>query len=349
MNLNVFIPIDTGKIAKLPFIEATVPYIYKETKFTNGPIHYGAVHVIGPETYDKLETKFAGTDYKIEAGMKLYAFPNCKVPQFKIKDILKSLNATLTNDWSTATGFIGSENAFKIQEKGKDTMNVLGGYTYYNCYYTENTHESAIYPELYKTATKTYMNTHATGLGYMGSTDIKFLLPLGAGILYRILSEKLPIISEDSLLNQSTSNCIIDEELYDSLNSMLNSTDDENKSLALHTIANCNIKESIVYIYLIARNYEYDFRHSRFKNIKLFYETANMDYLSKISMGRFISEIDQSLITPYLFQKLVTFEAENIIEDNTIKSDLFDIIIVPKRKFAKYHNNLTFTYELDEE
>ena len=354
MNLNIFTPIDLDKIAKLPFIERTVPYIYAETKFVDGPIYYGALHIINDDAYNKLSLRLAGTDHKIEAGARVYVLPNCAIPQFKIKEILKSLKAVFTNDWTTATAFLGSEATLKEFSNTKETMNLLGGLTYYNVYDTFDKQTSSIYPEIYNNAKTFYMNKSAGAYISNNSNwvEFRFMVPLGANIMYRVLSEKLPIISEKSLLSQGTETSIIDDEMYLSLKDMLSSQDEEHNAMALHTISNCNIKESMIYIYLIAKQFAHIFRNSRFKNIKLFYSLSKMDDLEDMSQGSFISKMlkeDPDKITPELFRTMVNTAAENLIDDNSIKSDLFDIIIIPKRKFAKLHDNLTFTYELDDE
>jgi hypothetical protein len=346
MNLNVFTDIDDQKIAKLPFIEHTVPYIYAEDRFDNGPVYYGAIHLVNQEAYNKIKTRFTGDDYEIKPDAKAYVLPNCSIPQFKIKEILKSLNASFTSDYTQATVFIGSKLAMKEElSSKKETINILGGLTRQNLRVTvHNTNDdnvkdytSSIYPELYKRSQEVYFNNNFINRisGPSINTDHRFLFPLGVNILYRVLSEKLPIVSEQSLLNQNSNTCIINEELYGSLVEMLNSEDEENVSLALHTISNCNIKESIVYIYFIAKEFARDFRYS----------------LEDMSFGQFVSYLLKEYptkMTPSVFKTMVSLEATSIIDDNSVKSDLVDIIIVPKKKFAEFHDNLTFMYQLDE-
>jgi hypothetical protein len=356
MNLNVFISLDLEKISKLKFIERTVPYMYSETKHTSGPIYYGIIHIVSNENYDKLADRFEGTDYKIQEKDKVYVLPNCSIPQFKIKEFLKQKNASFTSDYMNATVYLGSKNCLKMTDEKCDTVNVLGAKTYYNLYCSNTKPESATYASgdyksIYDNARELFMNRKmARFTDNFGSDDKYFLLPLGASIVYNILAHKVPVVSEESFLEQGTEACILTEELYYSVKDMLASEDESNQLIALQTVANCNIEKSKVYIYFLAREFGRLFINSRFKNIKLFCALANISTLQSMSGGEFMSKLleeNPEQLTPEIFKQILVSETDAFVE--RLSSDLFDIVIIPKRKFAKFHDNLTFTYELDEE
>src|SRR5688572_12267243 len=105
MNLNIFVPLNLEKISQLKFIEKTVPFMFVETG--DGPVIFGAVHLVSSDTVYKLSDMFKGKDdVKINKGDKIYVFPGCKIPQFKIKEGLKELGAKFTSSWEEATIFL---------------------------------------------------------------------------------------------------------------------------------------------------------------------------------------------------------------------------------------------------
>lgn len=371
MNLNIFLPLDLNKTSQLKFIERTVPFMFREVK--DGPIIFGAVHTVSYDTAKKLVETFSGKDdVKVNTGDKVYVFPGCKIPQFKIKEALKEMGAKFTSSYEDATVFLGSENAFKDDiQQVNFSVNLLGG-EYYNSIqeYTDVKEDMAPefhegkYPSLYNNARKFYARA---GWGStIAGTEMYFkddgtflnkfymLTILGAEILYRKLSQKIPVISEEAFLKQLSPTCTIDHEMYQSLDDMLESKDPNDNQLALQTIANCDIKASFRWIYPLIIYHFDKFNNSRFKNIKLFNQMIKLDEINKLPVRDFIIELMKEgpdNISKQVARQLFDIEADIFIgiDSGALKSDLFDIILVPKQKFKQIVPDLTYKYELDDE
>lgn len=373
MNLNIFVPLDLNKISQLTFIEKTVPFMFLEAK--DSPVVSGAVHQVSFETYEKLEKTFLGKDdVVIKPGDKVYVFPGCKIPQFKIKASLKEIGAKFTSNYEEATVYLGSANSVKECQNHDFSVNLLAG-RYFNCIYRcwdikEERNEDR-YAEQLHHANSFYVRsswgTIGSAIGLFQCADsaaissYTMLTILGAEILYRKLSLKIPIMSEDAFMKQTSPTCIIDKEMYQTLNDMLNSKDDNDNQLALQTIANCDIENSKLYIYLLVQYHYEKFNGSRFKNIKLFNDMIDLKETYDQSIKDFIIKLmadGTDNISKDVAKQLFDIESDKFINENTchggssgiqLESDLFDIILVPKEKFKAIVPELTYTYELDDE
>lgn len=367
MNLNVFTPIDMDNIARMSFIEKTVPFVIKEN---GGPFYLGAAHLLSKDSLEKLAKHMAGKEYDIKAGDKVYVFPRCKVPKFKIKEHLKSIGATMTGDYENATVYLGTKSACESYSYGnEETFNTLVADPKDDLYkmvpHLDNINfmeepVTPIYPELYNDPERIgFLASAFVTLGDAGeATQVPFkkgiLYPLGASILFNILSKKIPVVSEDYFNRSIPSTFTIDEETFNSLNDMLCSQDIENRSLAVQTVANCDIERSQLYLYLLARRHYDHFTYSRLKNVKLFMDESNFYELAQKPLHQFIREYLQTGkpedFPKAIFNKLLSDEAEQIVEEHAIdkiESGMFDIVLVPKKEFAALHDDTTFKYTLN--
>jgi hypothetical protein len=361
MNLNIFVELDQKKVSQLSFIEKTVPFMFSETK--NSPVIYGAVHMVSEETATKLQSAFAGKDdVVLKQNDKVYVFPGCSIPQFKIKQVLKDMGAKFVSDYKEATVFLGSEKAFKKMRQVDFSINVLGG-TYWNTMYkcsqpVKGTTFLVKYQDAYDKADEFYCRDKYSAIPTNrfdfevnnSCPSFHMLTLLGAEILHRKLSQKIPIISEKAFIAQTKPSCVIDREMFLSLYDMLQSSDEENYMPALQTIANCDIQKSRAYLYVLIKYNYSKFRDCRFKNIKLFNKMVDLKSISKLSVRDFVIALindDPENISKDITRQLFENEAETYIKECK-KPDLFDIILVPKQKFNAVASSLTFKYELDD-
>lgn len=370
MNLNVFTPINMDNIARMSFIEKTVPFVIKENQ---GPFYLGAAHLLSKDSIEKLSVHMAGKEYDIKPGDKVYVFPKCKIPKFKIKEHLKTLGATMTGEYDNATVYLGTKSACEAYSVGsEETFNLLVADPKDDLYkmvpHLDNINfmeemevkPEPIYPELYNDPERIGFLVSAlvdlTDAGVATQAPFKrgILYPLGASILFNILSKKIPVVSEDYLNKSIKPTFVIDEEMFNSLHDMLSSHDIENRSVAVQTAANCDIEASKLYLYLLARRHYDHFTYSRLKNVKLFMDESKFHDLAATPLHQFIREFLQSGkpedFPKAIFNKLLSDEAEEIIAEHnidTIQSGMFDIVLVPKKEFAELHDNVSFTYKLD--
>ena len=178
---------------------------------------------------------------------------------------------------------------------------------------------------------------------------------LGAEIVHRKLANKIPVLSENGFLSQLKPTCTIDHSMYETLNDMLKSHDDENNQLALQTIANCDIQASKKYIFILVKYHYYKFKHTRFKNIKLLNKMIKLEELYKLPVKEFIIALMKDSpdnISKDVARQLFDKEADIFVNSGgnsgELKSDLFDIILVPKQIFLPIVPELNYKYELND-
>lgn len=363
------IPINFDIVDKLKFIKRTVGLVHREGY--NTPYQVGGIHEIDQATYTKLNDKFFEsnyTNYNIKAGDKLYIFPGCKIPMFKIKEYCKSIKATVTNDHTKATVFITTGKSFYDYSGYYEefpTINYLVAKSTYSTQEYRNDHEirnqRCRYSDQYKTFNFSNVDYHGLTfdkiitIGDYNDDDsavqlgsFYFITPLFAEILYYSLSNKIPFVSEDSLYKAIPSSNIIDEELYESLNSILSSGDEENHILAFQTIANCDYSASIKYLYHLYQDHSSKLMYPVYKNLKVFNNINNLRKLYDMDSAQFLNymfenyndQVDRSQCNK-IFQE----EAKSIVDG--LSSDLVDIIIVPKPKFINlYAPDTSVKFEL---
>jgi hypothetical protein len=140
-------------------------------------------------------------------------------------------------------------------------------------------------------------------------TEVQYnLLPTRTvEIIYQILAKKTPVVDED-LIFDSIDRLVIDEDMYNALHSMLNSSGDD-KRVAAEMVYNCNYQASMYYIYRLFEDHYYDLQHhmsttnwrifdakidaSKVKHldfptdIRYFYD---MDYLTEDNYDRMVND-----------------------------------------------------------
>ena len=79
---------------------------------------------------------------------------------------------------------------------------------------------------------------------------------------------QIPILNESELLVHINGEdaTTIDEDMYNQLRTMFNSSDDDNTILAMEIMANCNYVDSLLYLELLFKEHSYTIEKSRTKN-----------------------------------------------------------------------------------
>ena len=228
----------------------------------------------------------AKTEYDLTVGDKFYFLPGVSVPRIKLKDLASSHKIKTVRDIQDAT----------VIFTGKKTMHTM---TEYNWRHTVNKDALLVFLASAKT------NNNITDYEYeklvpviSSSTEDKLCtdyqtvrLILDSDIPYHIESSLVDgsnkfitinsdysdlyhaiqtrgLYTEDALyphLNGPDAT-IIDDGMYDSISEMFKSSDDDNCTLAMEIMANCDYNESIVYLGLLFNNYGYKIYNMRSKN-----------------------------------------------------------------------------------
>lgn len=230
------------------------------------------------------------TDWSLEQNDKLYILPGCTVPRAKIKDLLKENNAKIVREPEEATKIIfGTETIRKITnqkwarlyvkkailtmikvfKKHGSTIKYINcdetsiaetDYPYIECNYinflTNDPKVNKIFDNVLKEeADAVRMNistAYITTDAYEIKNDYVDKFEYLNFTKYTLYDEK-SIIKD---LNNDDS-VTIDETVYETLSTMLESDDTDNVILAMEIMANSSYHESLAYLILLIKNYGY--------------------------------------------------------------------------------------------
>ena len=261
-------------------------------------------------------------DYTPQIGDKLYFMPGVNIPRIKLKDLAINYNTKTVRDPLEANViFAGTNTAAKMTDTAWEYSIPTDLFKDFIDAAEEHLDEHD--KEKVKTALEFYdkpiiltdWNT-CNNLSYehlkiyknqIKNTGIAIRSARESSRVYKINSENfalydkvkdLELYSETALLDKlnGKDSVVIDSEVYDQLEAMLRSTDEDNHTMAMEIMANCNYRESLLYLEFLFKEYSYKFADCSAKNHVNF--KSLLAYLGKdrSSMGTSIDEIMDSLI-----------------------------------------------------
>ena len=237
---------------------------------------------------DNPDTTFdnAKTEYDLTVGDKFYFLPGVSVPRIKLKDLASSHKIKTVRDIKDATViFTGKKTMHTMTEYNwqhtvnKDALLVFLASAKTNNNITDYEYEKLV--PIISSSTEDKLCTdyqtirlildtnipyHIESSQYEGSTKFVTINSDYSDLYHAIQTRGLYI--EDALyphLNGPDAT-IIDDGMYDSISEMFKSSDDDNCTLAMEIMANCDYNESIVYLGLLFNNYGYKIYNMRSKN-----------------------------------------------------------------------------------
>ena len=96
--------------------------------------------------------------------------------------------------------------------------------------------------------------------------------------------------SQDDLLNLLNTGVILDEQMYNDIHRLFESTDKENTKLAMEAMANCDFQQSAVYLLLLMKEYGQKIsdsgnrHHVNFKSLVKYFQIRNLENMTVDSM-----------------------------------------------------------------
>ena len=368
MAFNAFTEVNQVRIDKLPFIKAAYRYYFGDPQ---DKVSLGVVYEIAEENYIKATDRLIGQDVReVLAGDRVYVMPGSKIPMFKIKDHCKKLGASIIAEIDNATFFIGTDRIVEAGERGnweprassllwKDivpsiiqtgqNMDVESDLNLGSHFLTTKSWESV------KENLENYSYIYLTNqLGNKVTMSLVpreskkfFLTPAGASIIYNAIAKKIPIVSENLILEQISPASVIDEYTYDSVDSMLDSDDEESNIMGAEILANCNVSKSMFYIWKLARKYYSRITSVHTKNIRLFEEQSELRVLYNLDEEHFIEHLHQKgLLTKEYFDLLIANASKNY--NVTLNTSVFQIVVTPSDKYREYRDD-NMIYEFHHE
>jgi len=267
---------------KLSFIIDKWHYLYfPDSKRVNSRISVNTLYSIDEVSVHKIIALLkGGAMVQIPARSKAYVLPNGLYTKLQIRQMCKLLGYSITEDVSKADFIIGNDQCFQRGDiNGQAPSNLIVADTKVAVWPINaepNVLQQYLPIENVKDDEKVCMSRYAYNLVATPSLDSQLINVLPnktVHILYQILSRKLPVINE-GMLSDSMEKVVLDEDMYTSLVTMLNSTASDVK-IASEIIFNCDHVKSIYYMYLLAPYYRKVQGHMSHKNIELINKKIN--------------------------------------------------------------------------
>lgn len=260
-------------LKQLPFIQGKYRYVSlgKGDKPTGDKWMYS----VEEDSVEKISALLKGGALpSLAPKSKGYVVPGCKYSVSQLRDIAKISGFTITNDPLKADFFI-SHN--KIKSTGNQNQQVPDNLICeaVDCYvyplpddfarakliayksrfeFVGDEEKAVLFSKKYYSYYDSWSALH--------DNDVQFnLLPARTvEIIYQILAKKTPVVDED-LIFDSIERLVIDEDMYNALHSMLNSSNDD-KRVAAEMVYNCNYQASMYYIYRLFEDHYYDIQNN---------------------------------------------------------------------------------------
>lgn len=256
-------------LKQLPFIQGK--YRYVSLGKGDKPTEDKWMYSVEEDSVEKISALLKGGALpSLAPKSKGYVMPGCKYTVGQLKDIAKISGFTITTDPLKADFFISHKN---VKSTGNQNQQVpdnlicagVGCYTYAlpdafakAKLISYNSRFSAADPdEKAVLFSKRYYSYYDSWSALYGAEYAYNLLPARTvEIIYQILSKKTPVVDED-LIFDSIERLVIDDDMYNALHSMLNSSHDD-KCVAAEMIYNCNYAASMYYIYRLLEDHYYN-------------------------------------------------------------------------------------------
>jgi hypothetical protein len=295
-------------------------------------MHYGDFNRSYSKDYKVILPNTIHETYDLTQSDKFYFLPGVTIPRIKLKDIYNKYKIKTVRDINEATHiFLGSNTINKISEAQWEycvqTVNFL---SYINDAHTNGNIKEYYYKKIMDSLEfytndvllidrYTYNLLTNENISY-NIKDIDEKLLLGSERFLHIDSdytqtikniEGLDLYIEDSLMDHinGPDAVNIDETMFITLSEMFDSSDKDNRVLAMEIMANCNYKNSLLYLTLLFHDYGSCMddintkNHVNFKSLRTYF---GLD-------GRSISISPDQVVEILIIKNGVTLENMNIV------------------------------------
>jgi hypothetical protein len=266
--------------------------------------------------------------YTPKPGDRLYFLPGVNIPRIKLKDLTLQYGIKTTREIKDATVIFGSNNTvsklsdsrhyyqipigiikdfLELSRDKMDSRYVTKLETaleandkdyFFGSYNERRIFSDADFP-LFKIAIQNPVYKHQKELENMSYSSWYNVIDEEDSVILinKLKNATVKIIDEESLLDIINGNdsIIIDEEVFENLSQMLSSSDEDNHVLAMEIMANCNYKQSLMYLEILFKEFNNTFSRNHTKNHVNF--KSLLSYLGKSpsSMSTSIDDIVDSL------------------------------------------------------
>jgi len=279
---------------------------------------------------------------------KAFVIPGCEVSADRLKQSLKDHGISMTNDYEIADLIITHDNLHKSFENGDNiTTNVLFGTMWnYEAYDMSNSGSLLSVsnpnnvPVIYTPAVADKVNRYNLD-NEVSLYDVAYLTGMGCNLAYRIGTEGLAVVDTDTVLHESASLTVLDEELLRTLQGCLESYNDENLAMAAKMIPTLDYTKNYHLLWRLADSlWSYSHKFSRDKDVNYWMEKANISRLRDLSAEGMIKWLDKrDLLDTTTFRYLEPICRKEIYISNR-ELYVFQCQVRPEyRKYLKHSTN----------
>ena len=292
------------------------------------------------EGADDLNTIVNAQGYVPVKGDMIYLLPGVNIPRVKLKDLALSLGIRVVRDPAKANVIFAGKNSIAKISSSRWTYKVNSTFALKRIkeicdddYYIQNL-ETAItstgetdifgdYNDVYNILAKSSRNDYSSSYIYTIDPDYSEM--------YNTVKDKI-IYSETELLNNinGDDSTTINEEVFEQLKNMFDSSDTDNHVLAMEIMANSKYEDSILYLLMLISQNSYKINssntrnHVNFKSMLTYFGWQPRD-VSHVNTDNIVEMIDnKGLLTVDMIKRLYQEYSEDIIR-NIYYDDVFEV------------------------
>jgi hypothetical protein len=293
------------------------------------------------EGADDLNTIVNSQGYVPVKGDMIYLLPGVNIPRVKLKDLALSLGIRVVRDPAKANIIFAGRNSIAKITSSRWTYKVNSTYALERIkelcnddFYIQNL-ETAIastgetdifgdYNDIYNILAKGSRNDYTSSYIYTIDPDYSEM--------YNTVKDKI-IYSEAELLNNinGDDSTTIDEEVFQQLKSMFDSSDTDNHVLAMEIMANSKYEDSVLYLLMLISENAYKINnsntrnHVNFKSMLSYFNWQPRD-VNHINTDDIVQIIDKKkgLLTVDMIKRLYQEYSDDIIR-NIHYDEVFEV------------------------
>jgi len=290
-------------------------------------------------------------------GDMIYLLPGVNIPRVKLKDLALSLGIRVVRDPAKANIIFAGRNSIAKITSSRWTYKVNSTYALERIkelcnddFYIQNL-ETAIastgetdifgdYNDIYNILAKGSRNDYTSSYIYTVDPDYSEM--------YNTVKNKI-IYSETELLNNinGDDSTTINEEVFQQLKNMFDSSDSDNHVLAMEIMANSKYEDSVLYLLMLISENAYKINnsntrnHVNFKSMLSYFNWQPRD-VNHINTDDIVQIIDKKkgLLTVDMIKRLYQEYGEDIVR-NIYYDDVFEVKEVTIKK--EYLEKLNIT------
>lgn len=305
------------------------------------------------------------TEYIPSKGDKIYFYPDCNIPRFKIKQFCEKYGASVVKFPDKATVKIAGENTIKSFIEPKAVKEIsMSDFTAYMHKYTNIDITDII---------KDVDSQHV----YMYySVDGKFESACGAKLKtvytsrtfikedceekFMALLSDTNLFDEKEILKRLNTGAVMDNEQYVSIQRLFDSKDVENHKLAIEMMANCDFEKSSVYLLLLIHNFGYTIydapnrTHVNFKSLLKFFNIREIrrldldDIIACLLERKLLSAHNLNVMMPLLQEYLENGNTSDYVKIKNVEVTEEILTGLEVNILDKEHNTTILEYDLEE-